>query len=349
MVSCLVEYKNIPHLNQIYIGFSNLHAAKIIDLKFTTDPSILELENKAIIKVILNNKTIIYFDNLDGLNWINANEESNLDFFKKTFKCDYYFKRSYLNILDEKVDFKVLPLGLNFGVNFESPFKKGLKAKLTSILKQKKIIIKLFKINTYNIPVKALEYYPQINLDNFKILFSARLWNPALAKNEESKLQREKINSLRINIVEQLRETYGNQFIGGIIGDNYSTSILDDKLILPFNFTNRESYINTMKNSTICIGTTGLHNSIGWKFAEYVMAAKAIITEPLHYMLSEDFKEKQNYLVFETAAELIQQINYLIEDKERIRNMMYENYKYYNLSLRPDISIYNILAHTTKE
>lgn len=42
-----------------------------------------------------------------------------------------------------------------------------------------------------------------------------------------------------------------------------------------------------MKQSRICIATTGLHDSIGWKFAEYVVAGRTIVIEPLNILSLE--------------------------------------------------------------
>lgn len=55
-----------------------------------------------------------------------------------------------------------------------------------------------------------------------------------------------------------------------------------------------------VKESDICITTTGLHRSIGWKFAEYIAASKAIVTEKLNYSPGTELKAnftREIYLV----------------------------------------------------
>ena len=57
-------------------------------------------------------------------------------------------------------------------------------------------------------------------------------------------------------------------------------------------------FLNIVKSSDICIATTGLHKSIGWKFGEYIAASRAIITEPLYYEIPGELKRGSNYLEF---------------------------------------------------
>ena len=63
-----------------------------------------------------------------------------------------------------------------------------------------------------------------------------------------------------------------------------------------------------VKESDICITTTGLHRSIGWKFAEYIAASKAIVTEKLNYSPGTELKANTNFLEFDTSEELINQV-----------------------------------------
>ena len=50
---------------------------------------------KPILKVRINDKYDVIYDTLDGLNWIKASIENNLDYFKNNIKADFYFKRSF--------------------------------------------------------------------------------------------------------------------------------------------------------------------------------------------------------------------------------------------------------------
>ena len=70
---------------------------------------------------------------------------------------------------------------------------------------------------------------------------------------------------------------------------NYSS------LAMPESYTNKESYLRAVKDHSICITTTGLHNWIGWKLGEYVAASRAIVTEPLKFHYLEISAKEKNY------------------------------------------------------
>ena len=99
-----------------------------------------------------------------------------------------------------------------------------------------------------------------------------------------------------------------------------------------------------MKQSDICLATTGLHKSIGWKMGEYVAAGKAIISEHLYCEVPGDFIVGKNYLEFTNAEECIEQLDLLIKEPKRICEMQIENKKYYENYGRPLRMIENTLA-----
>ena len=114
-------------------------------------------------------------------------------------------------------------------------------------------------------------------------------------------------------------------------------------LIMSAEFTKKINYLNNIKKHNICIATTGLHNSIGGKFAEYVAASRSIITEPLHYQPAGDFEENKNYLTFSTIDSLIEKIHLLLQNTELMKEIMTSNYQYYTQYLSPDKLVLNTL------
>lgn len=75
-----IYYTPSRHLNQIYDGFEKLRKLGIIDISLKkTDVN----ETKPLLKVVLDNKYTVIYDTLDGMNWIDAPIEENLQYFKK--------------------------------------------------------------------------------------------------------------------------------------------------------------------------------------------------------------------------------------------------------------------------
>jgi hypothetical protein len=98
-----------------------------------------------------------------------------------------------------------------------------------------------------------------------------------------------------------------------------------------------------MKQSSIGIASTGLHGSIGWKFAEYVAAAKAIVSEPLLASIPGAFEKGKNYLEFETVDGCVNSVWRLLEDEDLRYQMMKNNFEYYRSSLEPSQLVLNSL------
>ena len=98
-----------------------------------------------------------------------------------------------------------------------------------------------------------------------------------------------------------------------------------------------------MRSCDICIGSMGLHESIGWKTGEYVAAAKAIVNERFRYRVTGNFAEGKNYLPFTDADQCVAAVRQLAESPEARYKMQKANEDYYRNSLRPDALVKNSL------
>ena len=108
--------------------------------------------------------------------------------------------------------------------------------------------------------------------------------------------------------------------------------------------TSKRSYLTLMKRHPVCVATTGLHGSNGWKLAEYVACARAVLTEPLRYEVPGSFSRNQNYLEFTTPGECLQRAEELMLDDTVRTRLMRNNADYYRSSLRPDALVFNALS-----
>jgi hypothetical protein len=164
------------------------------------------------------------------------------------------------------------------------------------------------------------------------------LGKPSEVLNEE----RRYINQMRIDVVRKLKNMPEIRFVGGLLNNGTSQALAPD-LVMPAKMVDRRNYLRLMHKSDICIGTMGLHESIGWKTGEYVAAAKAIVNEKFHYTVPGDFAPEKNYLEFETAEQCIAAVESLIASPEKVYEMKCRNREYYLNYLRPDVLIRNTL------
>ncbi|MFR9066750.1 MAG: hypothetical protein ACLVJH_07270 [Faecalibacterium prausnitzii] len=109
------------------------------------------------------------------------------------------------------------------------------------------------------------------------------------------------VNADRIELLHRLQSAFPAQFTGGV-SDNACAQQLCPELILPDKLTGKRAYLHRMQHTEICVASTGLHGSTGWKLAEYVAAGRAIVTEPLRYTLPGGFEEGKNYKTYDVPG-----------------------------------------------
>jgi hypothetical protein len=282
--------------------------------------------------VLYKGKIIIY-DLLDG--YLDTKRMTEL-----MECCDIYFKRSFSKLKNaefpSELQKKIFPLGFNYHLTYKGcPLNDPLpKMLLKSLLGRE-------SMNPFT--KERFEGKAKYPSDKPKILFLTRLWDPSEC-SEAHRGERVKINADRISIIRILRERYGSYAVTGINDTPFSREIAPD-LIMDGSYTKRKNYLKLLHESDICIASTGLHGSIGWKTGEYVAAAKAIVSEPFVYEVTGDFSEENNYLSYTTPEQCISAVDKLFNDPNAVYEMQKNNEAYYKKYLSPEALVKNTL-HT---
>jgi hypothetical protein len=347
----IIVSSDVEHLQQIYAGFSLLHRRGFLELKQTIPDEFLQNKNQPDrwtdykffnTKVVIDGKIRVCYD-LHDWNWI---DEEILR------ESDFYFKRSYdekfISQLKEKD--KVFPLGLNYQVSnsekdafrLQRTALYGGKEKIKNVLKGLRID-KFLGDREESEQLKNLESYPDFKQEP-KVLFMARAWDPNVIEAKKQREIVEAINETRAECVKVLRKEFGKRFFGGLAHDDYSEKHFKDALLPDGNLSNKRKYLEILKNFPVCVATTGLNNSIGWKLGEYVALSKAIISEPLHFEVPGAFIKEKNYLEFTAPEELVKSATRLFEDKDLRFAIMTNNYRYYQGFVKPDALVLNSLS-----
>ncbi len=162
------------------------------------------------------------------------------------------------------------------------------------------------------------------------------------AKWERMHPERLRMNDARVKIIQQAKEKYGTDFTGGLYDTQYAREFAPADIILDNKQATKKGYLKKMQSYDICIGSEGLHGSIGWKTAEYVCSSKAIVLERPKYLVP-GFEEGKHYLGFSNVDECMQQLEYLCKNTDKIVEMQKNNQEYYNNYLRPDAQILRTL------
>ena len=334
VLSCELEcFSSTPHLSQIYTGFGILNNRQAIKatLKKRKDYNPTGMQ---FLSVTLNKQIKLFYD-LEDHDIINQ---------KHIAECDFYFKRSYNVSSHRQISAKIFPYGFNYPVtgskNFAFRQAMWEAVNISDFYDLYKLIkVRFMQRNTNKI--SKFEDYPKFD-ENPKILFLARLWDPDKQNQEELKEERLAINHTRAECVRKLRAKFGKNFIGGFSPEpfalkNYRDCVVDSKL------TEKANYLQTIKDTSICVATMGLRKSNGFKIAEYVAGSKAIVSEKLHYQPTGNFENGKNYLEFTSADGCVERVGELFYDAEKRRAMKRANYNYYQEYLRPDILVWNTL------
>ncbi len=318
---------NARHLQQVYTGMEALAAKGDIRLDYQFD---CQRHHKSGLSFTVDNRSV-FVDTADSP----AISQQDYD------KCDVYFKRT-LKPDDAAAMNKLEPFGLYFEIypsvrsvlttrRYMAYSDSGASNKLKTFIKS------VDTANKMSFMPRAAQFnnpYPAGNT----VMFYVRLWDPDFDKefeiSEAEAEDRRLINSLRIACVRQLKERFGDRALVGVMDDAYARKVAPD-LVIAANDTSKQNYLERVKQAGVCIASTGLHESLGAKFAEYVALGKPIVSEVFNYSLPGDIQDKQNYLQYTTAEECTEQVASLLESPEAMQKMRDANLNYYRNMLTP--------------
>ena len=350
----------VAHLNQVFTGFYELAVTNRIELSLKLDLT-APRSSFALLSVRVNDSTRVIYDLQDGYNFCVNGVNEYISYMTSLLnETDYYFKRSFSPRYNAPLPHqeKMHPLGLNYAVTSKRNqlarlvLRKTLRRlKIRDIFAQVPLVGELLGIRQCteeSFTVERFEHAPQ-RTGMPKILFMARAWDPCdgtppgSLQHAPPDEERSYINEMRAQCIRLCRRKYPKQFYGCLAPDEYAREHFPDCLPDNPHLSRRDRYLTTMQASDICIATMGLHQSIGWKFAEYLAASKAIVSERLHYVLPGNLCKGRNYLEFTTPEECVEQVGRLVDDPEFRYRMMELNQLYYQQYVRPDQLVLNSL------
>ena len=361
MIKCeLFSYSTSDHSTLIHTAFGLLAAKGEIQLTYNfkfysrfgkTPLKHIDPYDLQGVFVVINQEKTIFYDTSDAEGLFEDVLEVS----------DLYFKRSYRkSAIPEQHQKKVFPLGLNYQVYagmFDRREFYRLFFSTRNYRKSPKELIKWLLRNTlikYNPTIKNMHFPPQPEQEP-RVLFMARTWDadncPYPIPDDFKEVWRRdctNVNESRAGVIRILRKELGDRFYGGFSQSSYTSKHYKDALLDDNSVSRKGNYMKILRKHPICIATTGLHNSIGWKFAEYVAFSKAIVSEKLYFSVPGNLEAGKNYLEFNNTEECVKQTLKLFEDKTLRAQMMQDNYEYYEKYLSPDkiiLRTLNIALH----
>lgn len=340
------------HINQIYTGFAELRKRRLVRVSATRLPGYRGrfYGDPAWLRIRLNDLCDIIYDVSDSY------------FIPETLDLtgvDFYFKRSYwpeyLATLHHKV--KVYPLGLNYLVfsDRDFPWRRAWWAQtwkdfFSQAIRFNPLLARLLRIqgSIFTSHLDRFEGVPKCVSDP-KVLFMAHLWDPAKGRSPEERDELWAMAQTRSGCIRKLRAEFGARFLGGFRISEFAERNFKDCILSSPRDSRKDRYMRQLQDASICIATTGLHGSVGWKFAEYIAGAKAIVSEKLNCILPGDCAAGRNYLEFTNPEKCVESAVQLVENRQKRRDMMNNNYSYYQNWLRPDMLVLRPLLKVLSE
>lgn len=367
MLNCIVNLAEMHsiYLRQITAGHQMLTEAGLIRCEYSLKPELKnEFYHSAIIEVIVDDCRVIY-DMTDGYN----NYPSKEAYDKMLDNVDIFFKSnisdSYHEGMRNKNKVYSMPPRYNVTIpgawSDQIEWKKIFRADTTEI---KRWIRKIPFVpgSESGYYVNGFEAKPILS-NSPKVFFFTRLWDPSIAskkssqnsdldgKTEQERIAKkrweyEQVSNLRSGLVRKLKAEFGNQFIGGIMPDDYAKKNYPD--LLGVDISDRKTYTKVLKSAEICVNTQGTHGCYNFSFGEELAASRAIVTEKPMYKEPLYMLEGENYLTYQSIDECIAKVHYLMDNPGAIEKMMETNYNYYVNHLRPDMFVRDTLCIALK-
>jgi hypothetical protein len=334
----LYAFSYSEHVLQIYAGLYALHEAGVIALeqRFAADDLVRRLGKPVDAKFFSNALNGLFVD-VDGAGLVFFDVRDGINYYADIADdLVLYAKRSFRQGAFQPARARFVPLGLNYSIYPDRTrmleLERTLKQLELSMLSLKRLAIALVRIfprlgQAIGVPtVGSVRAEPDPGAPP-RAIFLARAWEPKKGVLREETVKH--LNDFRAQCIRVLRSRFGSDFIGGFARDSYSCRLYPDCVVSADVSTRRRDYLKLLRSYPVCIATTGLFDSIGWKFGEYVALSKAIVSEVLRFELPGPFAPGENYLAFRTAQACVEQVEELFRDDEARARMMRNNSEYY--------------------
>lgn len=338
-----------PHLQQIYTGFSMLARRGELRMRQHLHPTtFFDPSKPGHLSDSLASHLLV---ECDGVRIAYDVHDAGEIAPELLARADIYFKRSWEQKFVDACAHpeRILPLGANVWVHdtpvdvhalkraFVNRGSACFKAAVRALGIDRLLGDRLF---TPRLP--DIESAPPTDLAP-RVLFLAEAWDPAEAPTPETAAERIVINAMRAGCMRLLRKQFGSAATCGFRPTPFAQREFADLALTDSSLSRKRNYLALVRAHPICVATIGLHRSTGWKFAEYLSMARAIVSEHVFMRLPGDIASGTNYLEFDSPESCAGHVERLFSDAALRANMMRANHDYYVRYLRPDALVANSL------
>jgi len=324
------------HLGQLYAGFALIEATGRIEVELRTTDRFDPGGGGTILQAEIDGHRVVY----------DTRDISTIDSELLAWSTTY-FKRGFdpTVVAASKRPGAIRPLGLNYGVYSDGDWRyrrmawsllrlrpNNARAVATRVARLSAFGSRFTDTGRSSASVDAFEEDPAHA--GRGVLLLTRTWDPQRVQGERADMRRE-MNRTRVEGIRLLRKELGPRFVGGLSPSTDSVRDYPDLVADPA-VVKKPAYLRAMRASAVCVTSRGLVDSNGWRLAEYVAAARAIVTEPLAHTVPGEFTAGCNYLEYSDPQSLLEAVHQLLGDDEKRAAMRAANHGYYLDHVRPD-------------
>jgi len=181
-----------------------------------------------------------------------------------------------------------------------------------------------------------------------RVMLMAGLWDPAQvpAGDHAQRADREAINLLRVECIRALRRAFGARFHGGVRPGQFARRYAPDVMLASEREASRREFLRRVRDNAVCVTSLGLNGSNGFRLAEFVAFSRAIVCEPLRYVLPGGFVPGAHYLEYTTPDECVARVTQLFDRPDWRDEMAQRNWEWYSSWQRPDRIALRLVALT---
>jgi hypothetical protein len=180
------------------------------------------------------------------------------------------------------------------------------------------------------------------------VVAMAGLWDPdeLPARQRLKRLEWESLNRQRVGCIRALRRAFGALAYVGVRPSAFARRYCPDVVLPTHRSGSFQAFLHRLRSHPVVVTSTGLHGSNGYRLAEGVAMARAVVTEPLRYEVPGEFAPHSHYLQYTTPQECVDRVAWLFDRPDDRREMMYRNWQYSSRWLRPDRVAARLVALT---
>ncbi len=264
---------------------------------------------------------------------------------------DYYFKRQFgpasRRAVGSDAAAKIVPLGLTIA-GYSRTSWRPLLAAVRALPRTREVRRPTQDSSVFrhilddlrlwlSLPAPDAAVMKDSDIKEAHIVFQPRLWPTMPGSGDLFEVA----NYDRIATVRALKLAFPNERGIGLLTTGRARELASD-LVLDSNVTTQQ-YHRQLRSSLLAVNCVGLSGSIGWKFAEYLAAGNAIVSQPISKEFLAPIEANVHYLPYASPEECVAQCHRLLNDRSLAARMSKINREYFQRWVNPPAHVSHLL------